>query len=421
MKTLVLITSQFPFGTSESFLESEFPFLNNNFDRIIIIAQNVSGKMTRFVPESVIIHRYNPSSSFSEFLRLPILILLNFSTILSLLHDEIDFRRMTGSQVALRNLLLVLKKVIKTLQLRDYIKAKLSKEDISKNIVFYSYWLKTGAHAISLLDYEKSIKIARAHGSDLYEEKTVSGYLPLLNFSAKKLNAIFFTSRHGMEYFSSKVKYESDGFIVSRLGVKIPNISGVKANISDEYVIVSCSNMIPLKRIDLIIKALGSVQINKEILWLHFGDGVLRTDLETLARKKLGSLKRIKYRFMGHYPNNELLEYYAHNKIDLFINTSSTEGIPVSIMEAQSFGIPVIVTDTGAVTEIVVEGTGSLLPVDFKTDELANMITHYANLTDHEYDIIRMNAIRNRESNFDAISNYNKFIISVNSILASEM
>ena len=420
MKTLVLITSQFPFGTSESFLESEFPFLNNNFDKIIIIAQNVSGKMTRIVPESVIIRRYNPSSSFSEFLRLPILILLNFSTILNLFHDEIEFRRMTGSQVVLRNLLLVLKKVIKALQLRDYIKDKLLKEDISRNIVFYSYWLKTGAHAISLLEYDNSIKIARVHGSDLYEEKTVTGYLPLLNFSAKKLNAIFFTSRHGMDYFSAKVKYESDGFIVSRLGVNRPKINDVKAKISDEYVIVSCSNMIPLKRIDLIIKALGSVQINKEILWLHFGDGVLRTDLETLAGKKLGSLNRIKYRFMGHYQNSDLLEYYAHNKIDLFINTSSTEGIPVSIMEAQSFGIPVIVTDTGAVTEIVVEGTGSLLPVEFKTDELANLITHYANLTEHEYDIIRMNAIRNWESNFNAISNYNNFISKVNSILATD-
>jgi glycosyltransferase involved in cell wall biosynthesis len=308
--------------------------------------------------------------------------------------------------------------VIKTLQLRNYINAKLLEEDISQDIVFYSYWLKTGAHAISLLKYGNSIKISRAHGSDLYEEKTESGYLPLLSFSAKKLDAIFFTSEHGMNYFSAKVKYESNDFIVSRLGVKSHKTDIIKADISDEYVIVSCSNMIPLKRIDLIIKALGAVKIKKEILWLHFGDGILRTDLETLARKKLGSLNRIKYRFMGHYPNNDLLEYYALNKIDLFINTSSTEGIPVSIMEAQSFGIPVIATDTGAVTEIVVEGTGSLLPVGFNTDELANLITHYANLTDHEYDIIRMNAVRNWEANFNAISNYNNFISRVNSILA---
>jgi glycosyltransferase involved in cell wall biosynthesis len=419
MKTLVLITSQFPFGTSESFLESEFPFLNNNFDKIIIISQNVTAQKTRMVPERVTIHRYNPSTSFSEFLRLPTLIFLNFKTILNLLNEEIDFRRTPGSTILLRNLLLLLKRVIKILQLRDYIKVKLLKESISRNIVFYSYWLKTGAQAISLLEYGNSIRIARAHGSDLYEEKTVSGYLPLLNFSAKKLNAIFFTSRHGMDYFSAKVKFGSDRFIVSRLGVNRSGAEGAKAEIRDEYTIVSCSNLIPLKRIDRIIYALESVQINKEISWLHFGDGVLRNELETLASMKLGSLKRIKYQFMGHYPNNDLLDYYRHNRVDLFINTSSTEGIPVSIMEAQSFGIPVIATDTGAVTEIVVKGTGSLFPVDFKTLDLANLIEHYANIPNDEYDIIRMNAIRNWESNFNAISNYNNFISKVNSILAN--
>lgn len=418
MKTLVLITSQFPFGTSESFLESEFPFLNNNFDKIIIISQNVSAQMTRILPESVIIHRYNPSTPFSGFLRLPILILLSFKTILNLLNEEIQFRRTTGSPFVLRNLPSLFKKTIKALQLRDYIKVKLLKEDTSGNIVFYSYWLKTGAHAISLLEYKNCTKIARAHGSDLYEEKTIAGYLPLLKFSAKKLDAIFFTSKHGMDYFSAKVNFESDGFIVSRLGVNSPKNENVKASKSDEYVIISCSNMIPLKRIDLIICALESVQIDKNILWLHFGDGVLRDELETLARMKLGSLDRIKYRFMGHYPNIDLMEFYSYNKIDLFINTSSTEGIPVSIMEAQSFGIPVIATDTGAVAEIVVEGTGTLFPVDFKTDELANLIEHYANLTDPEYDNIRINAIRNWESNFNAISNYGIFITKVNSILA---
>src|SRR5664279_5549448 len=129
MKTLVLITSQFPFGTSESFLESEFPFLINDFEKIVIIAQNVSGKKTRDVSESIIIHRYNSSTSFPEFLRLPILICLNFRTIFFLLNEETRFRRETGYHISLRNFLFLFRKVIKTLQLRDYIKVKLLKEN----------------------------------------------------------------------------------------------------------------------------------------------------------------------------------------------------------------------------------------------------------------------------------------------------
>lgn len=154
-------------------------------------------------------------------------------------------------------------------------------------------------------------------------------------------------------------------------------------------------------------------------MWLHFGDGVLRNELEALASTKLGSSDRISYRFMGHQPNNALLDFYDFNKVDLFINTSSTEGIPMSIMEAQSFGIPVIATDTGAVKEIVVKGTGSLLPVDFKTGDLAKRIEHYANLPDNEIESIRMNAFDNWESNFNSTSNYKDFIMKVNSILAT--
>jgi len=48
----------------------------------------------------------------------------------------------------------------------------------------------------------------------------------------------------------------------------------------------------------------------------------------------------------------------------LFINTSSSEGIPVSMMEAQSFGIPILAMDVGGVREIVGPQTGRLLQQD---------------------------------------------------------
>jgi hypothetical protein len=37
MKTLVLITSAYPFGSGESFVETKFQFLYKAFDRILII------------------------------------------------------------------------------------------------------------------------------------------------------------------------------------------------------------------------------------------------------------------------------------------------------------------------------------------------------------------------------------------------
>jgi glycosyltransferase involved in cell wall biosynthesis len=343
----------------------------------------------------------------------------NFQIILNLINEEISFRKISGNRVTTRNFTILFKRIIKALELRNFIRRKLSKESISESIVFYSYWLKAGANAIALLDYNNSIKISRAHGSDIYEEKTATGYLPLLRFSGIYLNAIFFASKDGKEYFKQKTKVTDLNLFVSYLGVTKPDFDITKARNSNRYTIVSCSNMITLKRIDLIISALAIVKSAREIEWLHFGDGILRKDLEETALMKLGSANGIKYRFMGYYANEELIKFYSANRIDLFINASSTEGLPVSIMEAQSFGIPVIATDIGGVSEVVTTGTGSLIPANFLPGDLAQLIEQYLNLSEQQFDLIRENAIKNWESKFNAASNYEDFIQKVSTIFAS--
>jgi glycosyltransferase involved in cell wall biosynthesis len=419
MRTLVFITSQFPYSAGESFIDAEFPILRREFDKIIIISQNVTGKMTRVLNEDITICRYNPSTSLTGFLHLPFLSLINFGIISEMVKEELIFRKSVGNRLTIKNRLSLFKKIIKAIQFRDFIRHKLNDEKIDDNIVFYSYWYKTGAHAIALLKYRDSIKIARAHGSDIYEEKSRQGYLPLLKFTAKNLDAIFFISENGRQYFSSKIKTESQSFLISRLGIVKPEFEEVETYKSNKYVIVSCSNMIPLKRIDLIIYSLEQIVSDKKISWFHFGSGILKDELEKLATERLGPLPNIEYSFMGQIPNDELLKFYSLNKIDLFINTSSTEGIPVSIMEAQSFGIPAIATDVGGVKEVIQEGTGSLLPVDFSPSSLAKLIQHYAELSEDKQKIISKNAFINWESNFKASDNYRDFMLKLNSIFAS--
>ena len=431
MKTLVLLTSQFPYGTSESFIASEFPFLSRSFDKIIVIAQNVTSEKSRDTSSNATIYRYDPATSFSGFLFVPFLFLSNLQIINKMWRGEIAFRK----NLTARNKRSLLKKIIKAIQLRIYLEKVLKAEGINESIVFYSYWLKTGAHAISMLKYKNSIKISRAHGSDIYEEKTESGYLPLLKFSAQNLDAIFFASVNGKRYFGEKLGFESPHFFTSYLGVANSSreaalegtdvtakgrdvACSVPTKNPNRYIIVSCSNLIPLKRIDLIIRALSLVNTSgREIEWKHFGDGILRHELEELAESLLS--KKNSFMFMGHFPNEELLKFYNTNNVDLFINASSTEGIPVSIMEAQSFGIPVIATDIGGVKEIVTAGTGSLLPVDFSPSDLSKMIEYYMNLNENETEIIRKNAFNNWNSNFNASSNYEAFIIKLNSIFTA--
>ena len=55
--------------------------------------------------------------------------------------------------------------------------------------------------------------------------------------------------------------------------------------------------------------------------------------------------KNIRAEFKGRVLNKEVLKFYIDEVPDLFINLSSSEGIPMSIMEAMSCSIPVIATN----------------------------------------------------------------------------
>ena len=75
---------------------------------------------------------------------------------------------------------------------------------------------------------------------------------------------------------------------------------------------------------------------------------------------------------MGHLPNEEVLQYYRNNPVDVFINLSLTEGgAPVSIMEAISCGIPVVATRVGGNPEIVSDRNGILLSENPLPEEIA--------------------------------------------------
>ena len=47
--------------------------------------------------------------------------------------------------------------------------------------------------------------------------------------------------------------------------------------------IVSCSNVVPVKRLDLIIKTLMNLK-DVDIEWTHFGDGILMSQIKELAK-----------------------------------------------------------------------------------------------------------------------------------------
>ncbi len=416
MKSLVLITSHFPFGSGEPFLDTEFPFICREFEKTIIISRNTASPLTRKVPGNVVVRRFSNRTTIGGFMKLPSLIVRNLEEISRTYLDEVVFINQSGRNITLMKKAILLKRIIKALQLKEFLQKIVSENELSDDTVYYSYWLNSGAHALALSARLKDIRIARAHGHDLYDNRTKLGYQPLLKLCGENLNAIFFISGNGRDYFRNKTGDTKAELIVSRLGVSTAGIIPVKASGDDENLIVSCSSVIPVKRVDRISDALAALPGNIRFKWIHFGNGPLMPGLKNKTEKNFSAKPNARFEFPGHVPNAELIGFYSSHHVRLFINVSESEGIPVSIMEAQSFGIPVIATDVGGVAEVVLPGTGVLLNKDFSDSELSQRIMDMLLISDAEDKEMRSKAIEVSRSFFDAESNYCSFIRKVKSI-----
>jgi len=178
----------------------------------------------------------------------------------------------------------------------------------------------------------------------------------------------------GKKYLSTKYPNFDHLFSISHLGVPEQKTQA-KSSDDEIFRIVTCSNLVPIKRIELLIRGLeelGNVRKDLVLEWTHIGDGPLRLHLEHIAATRLP--QNVKSRFLGFLPNDEVISFYLNNYVDAFINISSSEGAPVSIMEAQSCAIPVIATSVGGNPELVTNDNGILLSENPEPDEIANAI-----------------------------------------------
>lgn len=137
-------------------------------------------------------------------------------------------------------------------------------------------------------------------------------------------------------------------------------------------------------------------------------DGIMMNQIKEMSRELP---ENIKIDFRGNVKNSDLLEVYKNNQFDLFLNVSLSEGIPVSIMEALSFGIPCIATDVGGTKEIVIDGyNGWLLKKDFKEEQLVNIIRNYCNLNNEQILKLRECAYESWKEKYNAKKNYTTFV-----------
>ena len=352
-KELWIFTMRYPYGQGEPFIAAELEALCAHFGRVIVIPQMAEGP-ARPMPPNATVHHVRPRGGLKGVADL----LLNTSawrdmvrTVRTSAPSPTAFQARwpevrSRSQQALWRAL-----ALRRTLFRNYEPA---------HVTLYSYWTSDQATTLGLLRLmdDRVRFVSRMHGFDLYADRQADGWMPWRAFHLQHVSRVFVASEAGLRHLAERHPEQRALFTLARLGTTDHGPGPWSP--ADTLRLVSCANLVPLKRVRLIAEALTELDI--PVHWSHFGGGPERAELERAVARLPGN---ITVELAGDTPHAELMRVYAERPFDLFIHTSSSEGgVPVAMQEAASFGIPLLAADAGGVKEIVDERTGTLLPAD---------------------------------------------------------
>jgi len=411
MKVLFLITKRHPFGWEEPYLEHEKPLLSEAFDKVYMIPADHFGDdvPSRDWPDNFELFHVNQvvrqeggaglkkSSKYSETFKIA------SNELLISRRKPFFFKTFNKHLSVLRH----------QQALADLVEKRIEEHKAKGHQVFvYCYWIHYGALMAVILKRRGVISdfVVRGHSIDLYHADwhlaKVFKTHPLCHhfITMRSAGLVSAVSQHGADFLKKKFPAYAGKVVCHRLGVP-PNAPS-PWNPSDTFVIVSCSHLSPNKRVEFIPRILEL--LNFPVRWIHFGGGSAE-QMQGLMAATEGLPANITVELRGNVPNRDILDFYANNQVDLVVNLSMAEGLPVSLMEAISFGIPVMATAVYGSPEVANTETGFSIPSDFELNDVAEKITSLHN-DPERYQALRDSARNFFMQNFTADMNYRGFI-----------
>ncbi|MCF0219035.1 MAG: glycosyltransferase [Muribaculaceae bacterium] len=363
MKTVVLITSSYPYGvvTERTFVEPEIAALAERFERVIVLP--LVRKEDKFDTSTL------PSNvSISDF--------------------WIDYEKHCGKRRRLRHLLsprfwqlakgqrrdgATLKYVSSAMEFASALPSFLTQQGLAlQDTLFYTFWFELATSGLALVHGAKYV--SRCHNYDLYGPRAHH----LRGFSIAGSRGIYDVSLAGAAFLNRQFPGQSDKIKTVTLGsIKaFPQSLNPAADGGDIIKVFSCSRVEPVKRVALnleMMRRLAAARPGKQIVWEHAGSGSLFAELQAAASTLPPNLS---VRLHGEMTNREVQELYTKQHFDFLLLLSTREGLPIAICEAMSYGVPVIATAAGGTGEIVDADVGALLPVDFADADFAEAVRH---------------------------------------------
>lgn len=398
---LVMLTNAYPYGTQEAFIEPEMKTLEHVFDEIHILSFAPAGMpVTRYIPANskVTLVRQGKNTGKKDAI---------FSLLSPTAWKEMGFA-LKAFGYSLRTGAALL--------FRFYGAAPgmfmpyLEQED-RENTVFYSYWLSHLSYALTCFKkkHPDAYCISRTHRFDNF-----------INFKASlfrreivsTLDGIYPISLEGKQELEKRVLPYVGGehaeMMVFHLGVELPNIVNPPEK-QQNMQIVSCSFIHKIKRLDILVNALSEID-DVSICWTHFGGGEDEEKIRKMAQEKLGCKENIVFDIRGQTAHDDILTYYTENHVDLFVNASDHEGIPVSIMEAMAAGILCAARDVGGNRELLVNNeNGFLLDENAGYKEYSLLFKQVYQMQSEKISVMKQHAVQKVMADFASPAVYEKF------------
>ena len=404
-KTIVLVTEGFPLSgvTENSFIMPEIDALSKSFKSIYILPIKDEGWEYHF-PNNVIVDRTLACPP-------------KWSDKFKLIWKREVWTRLFGDMFR-KNGDSRLNRIRKSIAYSIYVKyhEKKLRRFIALNelnvadTVYYTFWFEFVTSALCNIEGLKVV--TRAHGHDLYENGL--GYISpsWRRRDLKVLKECYAISDLGTSYLRNRYKGFESKVHTRYLGSRGPLPRNNENDGFKGITFFCCSRLSPekgvLRQADF-IKAFAVRNRSTKVRWILVGDGPERMELD----KRLQNMpSNLKVELTGALPNDKVHQMLSTRNIDFFVLTSYTEGLPISICEAFSYGIPVIATSVGGVPEIVSEKNGLLLSCTPDANEFCEKVDKA--LPDLEN--MRNNAYHDWESRFDALKLRDSFVGEIASI-----
>ena len=344
---IAYITAQAPYGKGETFINEEMLAIKEKAD-LLVFPRN---------PEKVIFHEdakilvdnsiWLPLIDLKMLFNLLLFLLINPQT-WKVLKDV--FRNSRNPNILFKNLIVLPKGV--------YISKVISKLNIDH---IHSHWGSTTSTIAYIVSQLTGIPWSfTLHRWDISENN-------MLKEKARTAKFIKIISKVGYDEVLEIIgnEYKNKCFIL-HMGVDITKFTKKGEKIDkrdkDSFIIDTPANLIEEKGHKYLIDAIEILrQKSYNIKCYFFGDGPLREELEKTVNNM--SLRDVII-FEGAIPHDRLLKLYANNEVDCVVLPSIVtdkgehEGIPVSLMEAMAYCIPVISTNTGGIPELLSNNAG---------------------------------------------------------------